>query len=123
MPLFGMPSRLAAAGLLAVPLCLGGAALAREATKPPQASTKPPQAGTKPAPPAKASPPPASSKSPGKPSFEAREPGGATPGKQRQKACIAAWRALSAAEKTAQGPGWPQFYSKCVKRLKGAQKD
>lgn len=116
MPLFGMSSRLAAAGLLAVPLCLGGAALAREATKPPQA-------GTKPVPPAKASPPPASSKSPSKPSFEAREPGGATPGKQRQKACIAAWRALSAAEKTAQGPGWPQFYSKCVKRLKGAQKD
>ena len=108
--------RLAAAITIAAPLCLG-AAIAKEQAKTPSA--------TKPAPPAaKASPPPAAAKSPAKPTFETREPaGGATPGKQRQKACIAEWRALSAPEKTAQGPGWPQFYSKCVKRLKGAQKE
>lgn len=36
----------------------------------------------------------------------------------RQKACGAEWRALGDAEKRAQGPKWPQYYSKCVKRLK-----
>lgn len=108
--------RLAAACVLAAPFCLGAAALAKEPAKPAPAAAKP-------APAAKASPP-NPVKPPAKPSIEAREPaGGATPGKQRQKACIAEWRALSAAEKTAQGPAWPQFYSKCVKRLKGTQKD
>ena len=38
--------------------------------------------------------------------------------RERQKKCGAEWRALSATEKTAQGPKWPQYYSKCVKRLK-----
>ncbi|MFE1599969.1 hypothetical protein [Methylobacterium sp. ID0610] len=38
--------------------------------------------------------------------------------RERQKACGAEWRALSAAEKAAQGPKWPQYFSKCVKRLK-----
>lgn len=38
--------------------------------------------------------------------------------RERQKKCGAEWRALTAAEKTAQGPKWPQYYSKCVKRLK-----
>jgi hypothetical protein len=36
----------------------------------------------------------------------------------RQKACGAEWRALSVADKAAKGPKWPQYYSKCVKRLK-----
>ena len=38
--------------------------------------------------------------------------------RERQKKCGAEWRALSATEKTAQGPKWPQYYSKCVNRLK-----
>ena len=109
--------RLAAAIVIAAPLCLGAALAKEQAKTPPAAAKTAPSA-------AKASPPPAAAKSPAKPNFEMREPaGGATPGKQRQKACIAEWRALSAPEKTAQGPGWPQFYSKCVKRLKGAQKE
>lgn len=38
--------------------------------------------------------------------------------RERQKKCGAEWRALSPADKSAQGPKWPQYYSKCVKRLK-----
>ncbi|ACL59783.1 hypothetical protein [Methylobacterium nodulans] len=38
--------------------------------------------------------------------------------RERQKKCGAEWRALPAAEKAAQGPKWPQYFSKCVKRLK-----
>ncbi|WP_407524386.1 hypothetical protein [Methylobacterium oryzisoli] len=38
--------------------------------------------------------------------------------RERQKKCGAEWRALSAGEKAAQGPKWPQYYSKCVKRMK-----
>ena len=49
----------------------------------------------------------------------AREPSVAqSAARERQKKCGAEWRALSATEKTAQGPKWPQYYSKCVKRLK-----
>ena len=36
----------------------------------------------------------------------------------RQKTCGAEWRALSVADKAAKGPKWPQYFSKCVKRLK-----
>jgi len=43
---------------------------------------------------------------------------GQSAARERQKKCGAQWRALSATEKTAQGPKWPQYYSKCVKRLK-----
>lgn len=43
---------------------------------------------------------------------------GQSAARERQKKCGAEWRALTAAEKTAQGPKWPQYYSKCVKRLK-----
>lgn len=39
-------------------------------------------------------------------------------GRERQKACAAQWRGFSAAEKSAQGPKWPQFYNRCIKRLK-----
>ncbi|GJD48085.1 hypothetical protein OPKNFCMD_0801 [Methylobacterium crusticola] len=38
--------------------------------------------------------------------------------RDRQKRCGAEWRALPATEKAAQGPRWPQYYSKCVRRLK-----
>jgi hypothetical protein len=50
---------------------------------------------------------------------ESKEPSVAqSAARERQKKCGAEWRALTAAEKTAQGPKWPQYYSKCVKRLK-----
>ncbi|NEU13960.1 hypothetical protein G3T14_17760 [Methylobacterium sp. BTF04] len=38
--------------------------------------------------------------------------------RERQKKCGAEWRALSVADKAAKGPKWPQYFSKCVKRLK-----
>ncbi len=40
----------------------------------------------------------------------------------RQKQCGTEWRGLTDAQKTAQGPKWPQFWSKCNKRLKGNDK-
>lgn len=43
---------------------------------------------------------------------------GQSAARQRQKTCGAQWRALSVSEKAAQGPKWPQYFSKCVKRLK-----
>ncbi|WP_375410204.1 hypothetical protein [uncultured Methylobacterium sp.] len=54
----------------------------------------------------------------------AREPAakemtvGQSAARQRQKACGTQWRALSVSEKATQGPKWPQYFSKCVKRLK-----
>ncbi|TGE00634.1 hypothetical protein [Methylobacterium nonmethylotrophicum] len=38
--------------------------------------------------------------------------------RERQRKCGAEWRALGPPEKAAQGPRWPQYYSKCVRRLK-----
>ncbi|AWN49066.1 hypothetical protein DK419_24120 [Methylobacterium terrae] len=38
--------------------------------------------------------------------------------RERQRKCGAEWRTLAPAEKAAQGPRWPQYYSKCVRRLK-----
>ncbi|GJE76972.1 MULTISPECIES: hypothetical protein [Methylorubrum] len=50
---------------------------------------------------------------------ETKEPSVAqSAARERQKKCGSEWRGLTAAEKTAQGPKWPQYYSKCVKRLK-----
>jgi hypothetical protein len=43
-----------------------------------------------------------------------------TAARERQKKCGAEWRALSVADKAAKGPKWPQYFSKCVKRLKSA---
>ena len=43
---------------------------------------------------------------------------GQTAARERQKMCGAEWRGLSATEKASQGPKWPQYFSKCVKRLK-----
>lgn len=42
--------------------------------------------------------------------------------RERQKTCGAEWRALTDAQKAAQGPKWPQFWSQCNKRLKGHDK-
>ncbi|AWB20446.1 hypothetical protein DA075_05420 [Methylobacterium currus] len=38
--------------------------------------------------------------------------------RERQRTCGAEWRALAPADKAAQGPRWPQYYSKCIRRLK-----
>ena len=43
---------------------------------------------------------------------------GQSAARQRQKTCGAQWRALSVSDKAAQGPKWPQYFSKCVKKLK-----
>lgn len=42
--------------------------------------------------------------------------------RERQKTCGTEWRGLTDAQKAAQGPKWPQFWSKCNKRLKGNDK-
>jgi len=53
----------------------------------------------------------------------AKEPSaGQTAARSRQKTCGAEWRALTDAQKAAQGPKWPQYWSKCNKRLKGGDK-
>ncbi|GEP00308.1 hypothetical protein [Methylobacterium haplocladii] len=44
-----------------------------------------------------------------------------SPARERQKRCGIEWRGLSTTDKTAKGPTWPQFYSKCVKRLKATK--
>lgn len=84
-----MLSRLLAAAALAAPLFLAQAVTAKEAWSAPAAKET------------------------------AKEPSVAqSAARDRQKKCGAEWRALSATEKAAQGPKWPQYYSKCVKRLK-----
>ncbi|MCJ2124841.1 hypothetical protein [Methylobacterium sp. J-077] len=47
---------------------------------------------------------------------------GQSAARERQKTCGAEWRGLTDAQKTAQGPKWPQFWSSCNKRLKGGDK-
>lgn len=42
--------------------------------------------------------------------------------RERQKTCGSEWRALTDAQKATEGPKWPQFWSKCNKRLKGHDK-
>ena len=88
-----MLARLLAAAVLAAPLLLAQAATAKEPWAAPTAKEAAKE----------------STKEPSVAQSAARE---------RQKKCGAEWRALSATEKTAQGPKWPQYYSKCVKRLK-----
>jgi hypothetical protein len=44
--------------------------------------------------------------------------GPVSPARDRQKRCSNEWRGLSLAERAAKGPAWPEFYSRCVKRLK-----
>jgi hypothetical protein len=64
---------------------------------------------------------PATSEAPAAPA--AKQPSaGQTAARDRQKKCGAEWRGLTDAQKTAQGPKWPQFWSKCNKRLKGNDK-
>lgn len=53
----------------------------------------------------------------------AKEPSaGQLAARDRQKKCGAEWRGLTDVQKTSQGPKWPQFWSKCNKRIKGGDK-
>lgn len=47
---------------------------------------------------------------------------GQSAARERQQKCGAEWRALTDAQKASQGPKWPQYWSKCNKRLKGNDK-
>ena len=47
---------------------------------------------------------------------------GQSAARDRQKTCGSEWRALTDAQTAAQGPKWPQYGSKCNKRLKGGDK-
>ena len=40
--------------------------------------------------------------------------------RERQRKCAAEWRETKSAGKVAEGMRWPQFWSKCNARLKGA---
>lgn len=94
-----MLSRLLAAAALVAPLLLAQTAMAREAWSAPSAKETTKEQTAK--------------------EQTAKEPSVAqSAARERQKKCGAEWRALSATEKAAQGPKWPQYYSKCVKRLK-----
>ena len=96
---------------LAVPLLVTHPVLAKEApAKAPPAAEAPASAPAT-APAAAPTVPAAKQPSPGQ-----------TAARDRQKKCGAEWRALADAQKTAQGPKWPQFWSKCNKRLKGNDK-
>ena len=69
--------------------------------------------------------PPAASQAPAAapaaPAVKAPSPGQSA-ARERQKTCGAEWRGLTDAQKAAQGPKWPQFWSSCNKRLKGGDK-
>lgn len=73
---------------------------------------------------AKDAPPPATSApATSAPAPAAKAPSaGQAAARERQKTCGAEWRGLTDAQKVAQGPKWPQFWSKCNKRLKGNDK-
>jgi hypothetical protein len=95
-----MMNRLVRIAALSVPLLVVQPVLAKEAPAKAPAATEAPAAA-----------PAAKQPSPGQ-----------TAARERQKKCGAEWRGLTDAQKTAQGPKWPQFWSKCNKRLKGNDK-
>lgn len=95
-----MIDRLLRASVLALSLATAPAAFAKDAAPP--ATSAPATAA--PAPAAKAT------------------SAGQAAARERQKTCGTEWRALTDAQKAAQGPKWPQFWSKCNKRLKGNDK-
>ena len=47
-------------------------------------------------------------------------PAGLAAARERQKKCGAEWKEAKAAGKVEKGMKWPQFWSACNKRLKGA---
>lgn len=95
-----MLHRLIAGTALALPLLLAAPAFAKDPPKEAPAKEAPAKAA-----PAEKTPSP-----------------GQAAARGRQKQCGAEWRALTDAQKTAQGPKWPQFWSKCNTRLKGGGK-
>ena len=95
-----MIDRLVMIAALSVPLLLMQPVLAKDAPAKAPAATEAPAAA-----PAEKAPSP-----------------GQTAARERQKKCGAEWRGLTDVQKTAQGPKWPQFWSKCNKRLKGNDK-
>ncbi|MGH1591295.1 hypothetical protein ACRBEV_26710 [Methylobacterium phyllosphaerae] len=100
-----MIDRLVRIAILSAPLLVAQPGLSKEApAKAPPASE---------APSAPAAPGRATAKQPSSGQSAARD---------RQKTCGAEWRALTDAQKAAQGPKWPQYWSKCNKRLKGGDK-
>jgi len=98
-----MISRYVKIAALAVPLLAAQPLLAKEAPAKPPAT------------------PEAPAMTPNAPAAKDPTPG-QTAARTRQKTCGAEWRALTDAQKTAQGPKWPQYWSKCNKRLKGGDK-
>ncbi|GJE51533.1 hypothetical protein GOFOIKOB_4593 [Methylobacterium tardum] len=98
-----MVDRLVRIAALLVPLLAVQPVLAKEATTKAPATSEAPAA------------------SPAAPAAKQPSPG-QTAARDRQKKCGAEWRGLTDAQKTAQGPKWPQFWSKCNKRLKGNDK-
>ena len=96
-----MIDRLVRIAALSVPLLITQPVLAKEAPAKAPAATEAPAAAA----PAEKAPSP-----------------GQTAARDRQKKCGAEWRGLTDVQKTAQGPKWPQFWSKCNKRLKGNDK-
>ena len=95
-----MFDRLVRIAVLSLPLLVTQPGLAKDAPATAPAATEAPAAA-----------PAAKTPSPGQ-----------TAARERQKKCGAEWRGLTDAQKTAQGPKWPQFWSKCNKRLKGNDK-
>lgn len=101
-----MLHRLIAGTALALPLLLAAPAFAKDPPKEaPAAKAAPAEKPAEKAAPAEKAPSP-----------------GQAAARERQKQCGAEWRALTDAQKTAQGPKWPQYWSKCNTRLKGGGK-
>jgi hypothetical protein len=105
-----MMNRLVRIAALSVPLLVTQPVLAKEAPAKAPAATEAP---------AKA---PAATEAPAAAPAAKQPSPGQTAARERQKKCGAEWRGLTDAQKTAQGPKWPQFWSKCNKRLKGNDK-
>ncbi|SFD92510.1 hypothetical protein [Methylobacterium sp. 13MFTsu3.1M2] len=101
-----MIDRLVRIAVLSAPLLAACPALAKE----PSAKESPAKEAPTKAPPVAEAP-------------AARTPSaGQSAARDRQKTCGTEWRALTDAQKAAQGPKWPQYWSKCNKRLKGGDK-
>lgn len=98
-----MFSRFVTMAGLALPLLAAQPVLAKEAPAKPPAAAEAPAAA------------------PAAPAAKELTPGQSA-ARTRQKTCGAEWRALTDAQKTAQGPKWPQYWSRCNKRLKGGDK-
>lgn len=103
-----MIDRLVRIAILSVPLLAAQPVLAKEPAA---------KESTAKAPPASEAP----SAAPASPAAKQPSPGQSA-ARDRQKTCGAEWRALTDAQKAAQGPKWPQYWSKCNKRLKGDDK-